>query len=148
MVFRSLFLVLLLFSSLVAQDANRPDPPYSKPPELKHLFTDSFAEDSRDNYKISGKTAAVTWKQGELALGDGANLQRKLDAGSWVEMEFDFEFPQLKKDGEEFDLKIWLDLYKSTRLFCLVQAEERKREISKCSIRGEHQRNVECVFES
>ena len=69
------------------------------------------------------------WEKGQLTLGDGAVVQRKLEAGPWVEMEFDLEIPKLKSDGQSSDLKIWLDLDGKTDSFVWLTQKREKGEI-------------------
>ena len=129
-VLRSFLLLLALTRISICQDAKTHEPPYSKPPKLEHLFTDDFEKDSRGDYQISGKEDAVNWEKGILILGDGAILQRKINAGPWVEMEFNLEFPELDENGQTSSFRVWLDLDSATDSFVWFR---QKREGGKTS---------------
>ena len=114
LVFLSLPSILLTAQDEIPKDYKAP---YSEPPKLELKFKDDFQQDSRGDYQISGKKDAVTWEKGKLTLGEGAILKRELNAGSWVEMELDLEFPELTEDGQTSELKVWLDLEDTTDSF-------------------------------
>lgn len=124
---RSLLLGAISFLPLNSQE---PDfkAPYSQPPQLELKFKDEFQTDSRVNYQINGTQGAVGWEKGKLILGDGAILQRKLNAGPWLEIELDLEFPELVEDGQTSDLKIGLDFDGATDSFAWFR---QKRENGK-----------------
>lgn len=107
-----LFSILFFFFTQLAfaqEKAEQQDkqPPYSEPPKLELAFEDGLDTDTRTDYKITGD---VKREKGKLTLNPNSTLQRELiNAGPWVELEFDLEFPKLTQDGETSGFKVWLD---------------------------------------
>ena len=123
----------LFANALVAQDdgakqSERKEKPQNNTqwPKLEAVFSDDFSTDTRSDYKIAGD---VGWKQGSLTLNEGASIQRVIDdGGPWAKVELDVEWPELKKDRPEQELRIWFLLDGATPCFVRLRQESNGRK--------------------
>ena len=90
-------------------------------PQLELKFQDDFNDDSRSKYQISGKEGAVSWEQGKLILGEGSAVSRKLDAGAWVRIELDLEWPVLGDDESNAEFQVRFVLDNNTSCFVRIR---------------------------
>ncbi len=101
-------LFVLAATALLAEDKH---PSAETPPQLKPLFADDFQTDSREQYELQGD---ASWSEGRLTLATGSSLNKKLDAGSRVELKLGMPPSKLEKDGDRAVTVLQFDLQGAT----------------------------------
>lgn len=102
--------------------------PYSEVPQLNLEHDDDFDMDTRKNYRVIGDTGSLSWEKGKLVLNEGTQLQKKLNAEDWIDIEMELEFPKLTQNGQASEFKVWIDLDQSNDSFVWLR---QKREEGK-----------------
>src|SRR5262245_45715709 len=91
------FVGLIALALLYCEATTAQDTPADPRPQA--IFSDDFAEDSRSNYEARG---TVQWQQGRLSFGEGAQLQRHFQGGTWVEVRCELDFPKPSDEGQQY----------------------------------------------
>lgn len=106
---------------LVAQEQPPTTLPFAETPKLETAFADDFSLDSRAEYEVEGDT---NWKVGQVTLGSEAVLRRELNAAYWLTMEFELELPELPREQENSEVRIWLDLDETEATDCFASIRQ------------------------